>query len=142
MKVPNGSQDGQLPWKPTRECRLWLVVNSMFCTITESQYSANSSCDIKKQLRVLDTTKVMGADSILAIVLQICFPQLAAHVAKLFQLLLYCHLSNNVDNYPGISCTLKKKEDKFILAHFHLINLLLVINKVASSSTCSPVAFH
>eukprot|EP00061_Rhincodon_typus_P013890 g40548.t1 len=40
--------------------------------------------DIKKRLEVLDTAKSMDLDNILAIV-QICIPELAAPLAKLFQ---------------------------------------------------------
>eukprot|EP00061_Rhincodon_typus_P018908 g48288.t1 len=51
-------------------------------------------CDIKKQLEVLDTAKVMGPDSILATVLKICAPEIDTPLPKLFQ------YSYNIGIYP------------------------------------------
>eukprot|EP00061_Rhincodon_typus_P005158 g24354.t1 len=61
-------------------------------TNTSLQPILFTPCDINKWLETLDTAKAMGPDSISAIVLKTCAPELATPLVKLFQ---HRHLTNN-----------------------------------------------
>eukprot|EP00061_Rhincodon_typus_P014875 g42230.t1 len=80
-------------------------------------------------------------DNIPAIVLKTCAPELAAHLAKLFQ------YSYNTGTYPTMwkiaqECPVYKKQDKSNPANYHPISLLLSITKVMEGVINSAIKQH
>eukprot|EP00061_Rhincodon_typus_P011223 g36083.t1 len=97
--------------------------------------------DINKPLETLATTKAMGPDNILEIVLKTYAPELATPLAKLFQ------YSYNTEIYPVMwkiaqVCPVRKKQDKSNLANYHPISLLSVISKVMEGVINSTIQQH
>eukprot|EP00061_Rhincodon_typus_P002402 g17468.t1 len=89
----------------------------------------------------MDTAKATGPDSIPAIVLKTCAPELAAPLAKLFQ------YSYNTGFYLAMwiiaqVCPIHKKQDKSNPANYCPISPLSIISKVMEGVINSAIKQH
>lgn len=97
-----------------------------YCTIESIQISVS---DVKDLLKLIDTSKATGPDSISPKILKEAYNELAYPLSKIFNLSLACNTFPNKWKLSNIVPIFKKNNPKFV-ENYRPISLLSVISKI------------